>query len=101
MDADRLESAGRGIALRTWAETRSTADDCRKLGGTLDWSGGNYGPGDCASARLLAIVTQNPSDLGLVGRIEEFGRGQARLAHPHIERAVSLEGESAISAIEL
>src|SRR3954462_3085357 len=47
-------------------------------------------------ARLLPIVAQDPGDLGLVGRIEEFGGGHARLAHPHIERAVGLERKATL-----
>ena len=79
MDADRLEGAGRRIALLARAEAGGAADDRGQLGGALDRTGGDDGAGDRAGARLLAIVAQDPGDLGLVGRVQEFGGGQARL----------------------
>ena len=54
-----------------------------------------------AGPRLLAIVLEDAGDLGLVGLVEEFGGGQPRLAHAHVERTVGLEGEAAVRPIEL
>ena len=68
MDADRLEGAGRGIALLARAEAGGAADDRGQLGGALDRPGGDDGAGDRPGARLLPIVAQDPGDLGLVGR---------------------------------
>ena len=79
MDPDRLEGAGRRIALLAGAEAGGAADDRGELGGAFDRTRGNDGAGNRPGARLLPIVAQDPGDLGLVGRIQEFGGGQARL----------------------
>src|SRR5205814_3071236 len=76
MDADRLECAGRRVGLLARTETGGAANDRGKLSGALDRARGGDGAGDRPSARLLAIVAQDPGDLSLVGRVEEFGGGQ-------------------------
>ena len=101
MDADRLECAGRRIALLAGAETGGAANDRRQLRGPLDRTCGNDGAGDRPGARLLPIVAQDPGDVGLLGRIQIFGGGQARLAHPHVERTVGLERKAALGTVEL
>ena len=101
MDPDRLEGARRRIALLARAEAGGAAHDRGQFGGALDRTCGDDGAGDRPGARLLPIVAQDPGDLGLVGRIQELGGGQARLAHPHVERAVGLEREAALGAVEL
>ena len=79
MDADRLEGAGRGIGPLAGAEAGGAANDRGQLGGALDRPRGGDGAGDGAGARLLAIILEDARDLGLVGLVEEFGGGQARL----------------------
>ncbi len=101
MNPDRLEGARRRVAFLARAEAGGAAHDRRKLGGALDRTLGNDGAGDRPGARLLPIVAQDPGDVGLVGRIQEFRGGQARLRHPHVERAVGLERKTAVGAVEL
>jgi hypothetical protein len=57
-----------GSLFWPWAEAGGAADDRGQLGGALDRPGGDDGAGDRPGARLLAIVAQDPGDLGLVGR---------------------------------
>ena len=90
-----------GIALLARAEAGRPADDRGQLGGAFDGPRGDDGAGDRPGARLLPIVAQDPGDLGLLGRIQKFGGGQARSAHPHVERAVGLERKAALGAVEL
>src|SRR4029079_17986748 len=101
VNPDCLESARRGIGLLPLAETGGAADDRRQLGGTLNGTRGDDGAGDRPGARVLPIVAQDPGDLGLLGRIQIFGGGQAGTAHPHIERTVGLEREAALGPVEL
>ena len=72
-----------------------------ELGGAGQRARGDDRAGDLAGARLLAIVADDAGDLGLVGLVEEFGGGLARLAHPHVERAVVGESEAALGLVEL
>src|SRR5206468_5280151 len=101
VNADGLEGAGRRVALLALAESGGTADDRRELCGAFNRTPGDDGAGDHPGARLLPIVAQDPGDLGLVGRVQKLGGSKARTAHPHVERAVGLEGETAIGAVEL
>ena len=55
MDADRLEGAGRRIALLALAIADGAANDRGKLAGPLDRPVGDDGAGDGAGARFLAI----------------------------------------------
>ena len=78
MNADRLEGAGRGIGLLPWRKpaARRTMAASSAVRST---AARNDGAGDRPGARLLPIVAEDPGDLGLVGRIQEFGGGLARL----------------------
>jgi hypothetical protein len=44
---------------------------------------------------------EHVGDLGLVRLVDELGRAHALPAHPHVERAIRLEGETAIGAVDL
>jgi hypothetical protein len=72
VNSDRLKGPRRRIRLLARTKTRSTANDCGKLGCPLYRACANDCTGDRPGARLLPIVAQNPGDLGLPGRIQEI-----------------------------
>ena len=101
MDSDGLEGAGRGIALLALAIAERPPHHRRQLGRSGQRSCGDDGAGNRAGARLLPIVLEDAGNLALFGMVEEFGGGLARLAHPHVERTVLLEGKAAVGLVEL
>jgi len=96
-DPDRITD---GVPL-AGAEASGAADDRCQLGGALDRPCRGDRTSDGAGPRFLAIILEDPRDLGLAGLVEELGGGQAGLAHAHVERTVGLEGKAAVRPIQL
>ena len=46
-------------------------------------------------------MIQHVGYFGFIGSIEPVGRALARLRHPHVERAIRLEGKAAVGPVEL
>ena len=90
-----------GSALLARPEAGGTADDRGQLAGPLERTSSDDRSGNGAGPRLLAIILEDADDLGLVGLVQELGRGQPGLAHPHVERTVGREGKAAVRPIEL
>ena len=62
---------------------------------------GDDGAGDAAGRALLAVLEENVGERRLGQAVDEVGGRGAGLAHPHVERAVLLEGEAAGGLVEL
>ena len=101
MDADRLEGPRRGVLLVMRLVAERFPHDPRKLPGARDRAVVDDRLRDTARARFLAIFLDHERDLGFVGFVDEIGGAQAFLAHPHVERTVRLERETALGLVEL
>ena len=101
MDAQRLEGPRCRILGRAHPVTQGLAHHIGKLGGGIDRPRRDNRAGDATRFRLFAIKVDDIGNFGLVRRIDEICRTFARLAHPHIERAVFLERKAAIGLVDL
>ena len=60
------------------------------------------GGGDAAGEPLLAVLAQDPLELGGVVGVEDLGRGDAgALVHPHVQRRVVAVGEAPLGLVQL
>jgi hypothetical protein len=77
------------------------ADDIGQFTGRIDRARGHNCPCDAPRFGLFAIDVDHIGDFGFVRHIDEIRSTFARLAHPHVERAVFLEGETAFGLVDL
>ncbi len=101
MDPDRLEGPGRRVLLHSGVPAERLADDLGELAGPLQRPGRDDGAGDTTRLGLVAVAIDDVGDFRLVSSVEEVGRALAVAAHPHVERAVGLEGEAALGPVDL
>ena len=76
-------------------------DDRGQLGGPVDGRAATMARAIARARGSSPYSLEDAGNLGLVGMVEEFGGGLARLAHAHVERTVGREGKAAVGLVEL
>jgi hypothetical protein len=104
-DAYRLEGPGRRVDSLISAAGNRAPHDLSELPGRRDRAaaaGFDDRASDPSGIALLAILENQVRELLLADLIEQIsGRRPLRLIHPHVERLVATEAETAAFAVEL
>ena len=107
LDAQRLEGALAGVATAASGDAAGTdrlsssTSRAEVVNGSASRSR-TTAAGDLAGEPLLAVVAQDPLEVGGGVGVEDLGGGDAGgLVHPHVERRVLAVGEAPVGLVEL
>src|SRR5438309_3003662 len=102
-DSERLKSPGRDVDVSRPGATRyGGLDGLRQIAGGAQRAARHYELSDPAGPTFLAVLLQDALDLGHVVVIDDLRRGELCVGvHPHVERAIGAEAESATRVVDL
>jgi len=103
-DPDRLKAARGGMGLARLGARQAALDDPGQVQRGLDprlRARPTDGPRDPTARALFAVKVQDIGQFRLGHLIHQISGAQARLAHPHVERAVAHEGKAPPGLVKL